>query len=332
MPDSNTARTITQRPRRLRRNPSIRSMVQETKLSVDDFIYPLFVMEGENQQEEITSMPGCYRRTLDLLLIEIAECYALGIKAIALFPVVPPEKKDDQGTESYNPQGLAQRAVAAIKKATPEIMIITDVALDPFTTHGHDGVMNEAGVILNDETVAILAKMAVSQAAVGSDMVAPSDMMDGRVGAIRQALDASGYEHVGILAYSAKYASAYYGPFREALGSAPKSGDKKTYQMDPANSREALREIELDIAEGADMVMVKPALAYLDIIHLVKANCNVPVAAYNVSGEYSMIRAAGKMGWIDEQKIILETLLSMKRAGADLILTYFAKEVAIMLK
>ncbi len=331
MPD-NTARTITQRPRRLRRNPSIRSMVQETKLSVDDFIYPLFVMEGENHQEEITSMPGCYRRTLDLLLTEIAECYALGIKAIALFPVVPEEKKDDQGTESYNPQGLAQRAVAAIKKATPEIMIITDVALDPFTTHGHDGVMNEAGVILNDETVAILAKMAVSQAAVGSDMVAPSDMMDGRVGAIRQALDANGYEHVGILAYSAKYASAYYGPFREALGSAPKSGDKKTYQMDPANSREALREIELDIAEGADMVMVKPALAYLDIIHLVKTNCHVPVAAYNVSGEYSMIRAAGKMGWIDEKKIILETLLSMKRAGADLILTYFAKEVATMLK
>jgi porphobilinogen synthase len=332
MPDSKTARTITQRPRRLRRNPSIRSMVQETKLSVDDFIYPLFVMEGENHQEEITSMPGCYRRTLDLLLTEIAECYELGIKAIALFPVVPVEKKDDQGTESYNPHGLAQRAVAAIKKATPEIMIITDVALDPFTTHGHDGVMNEEGVILNDETVAILAKMAVSQAAVGSDMVAPSDMMDGRVGAIRQALDANGYEHVGILAYSAKYASAYYGPFREALGSAPKSGDKKTYQMDPANSREALREIELDIAEGADMVMVKPALAYLDIIHLVKANCNVPVAAYNVSGEYSMIRAAGKMGWIDEKKIILETLLSMKRAGADLILTYFAKEVALMLK
>jgi porphobilinogen synthase len=332
MPDSNTARNITQRPRRLRRNPSIRSMVQETKLSVDDFIYPLFVMEGENHQEEISSMPGCYRRTLDLLLVEIAECYALGIKAIALFPVVPEEKKDDQGTESYNPQGLAQRAVAAIKTTIPEILIITDVALDPFTTHGHDGVMNEEGVILNDETVAILAKMAVSQAAVGSDMVAPSDMMDGRVGAIRQALDANGYEHVSILAYSAKYASAYYGPFREALGSAPKSGDKKTYQMDPANSREALREIELDIAEGADMVMVKPALAYLDIIHLVKANCNVPVAAYNVSGEYSMIRAAGKMGWIDEKKIILETLLSMKRAGADLILTYFAKEVAMLLK
>jgi porphobilinogen synthase len=332
MSDSNTTRIITQRPRRLRRNPSIRSMVQETKLSVDDFIYPLFVMEGENSKIEITAMPGCYRFTLDLLLAEIAECYALGIKAIALFPVVPEEKKDDQGTESYNPQGLVQCAVAAIKKATPDVMVITDVALDPFTTHGHDGVMDAEGVILNDETVAILAKMAVSQAAVGSDMVAPSDMMDGRVGAIRQALDANGYEHVGILAYSAKYASAYYGPFREALGSAPKSGDKKTYQMDPANSREALREIELDIAEGADMVMVKPALAYLDIIHLVKANCNVPVAAYNVSGEYSMIRAAGKMGWIDEKKIILETLLSMKRAGADLILTYFAKEVALMLK
>jgi porphobilinogen synthase len=331
MSDSKTALIISQRPRRLRRNLSIRSMVQETKLSVDDFIYPLFVMEGENQQEEITSMPGCYRRTIDLLLVEIAECYALGIKAIALFPVVPDEKKDDRGTESYNPQGLAQRTVAAIKKATPEITIITDVALDPFTTHGHDGVMNAEGVILNDETVAILAKMAVSQAAVGSDMVAPSDMMDGRVGAIRQALDTNGYEHVSILAYSAKYASAYYGPFREALGSAPKSGDKKTYQMNPANSREALREIELDIAEGADMVMVKPALAYLDIIHLVKANCHVPVAAYNVSGEYSMIRAAGKMGWIDEKKIILETLLSMKRAGADLILTYFAKEVAVLL-
>jgi porphobilinogen synthase len=332
MSDPNTARKIPQRPRRLRRNPSIRSMVQETKLSVDDFIYPLFVMEGENTKVEITSMPGCYRYTLDLLLAEIAECYGLGIKAIALFPVVPEEKKDDQGTESYNPQGLAQRAVAAIKKATPDIIVITDVALDPFTTHGHDGVINDQGVILNDETVAILAKMAVSQAAVGSDMVAPSDMMDGRVGAIREALDANGYEHVGILAYSAKYASAYYGPFRDALDSAPKFGDKKTYQMDPANSREALREIELDIAEGADMVMVKPALAYLDIIHLVKANCNVPVAAYNVSGEYSMIRAAGKMGWIDEKKIILETLLSMKRAGADLILTYFAKEVALMLK
>jgi porphobilinogen synthase len=330
--NSATRLSLTQRPRRLRRNASVRSMVQENTLTVDDLIYPLFVMEGENTKVEIESMPGCYRYTLDLLLVEIAECYALGIKAIALFPVVPEAKKDDQGTESYNPQGLAQVAVAAICKSTPEIMIITDVALDPFTTHGHDGVLDDQGVILNDETVEILAKMAVSQAAVGSDMVAPSDMMDGRVGGIRQALDANGYEHVGILAYSAKYASAYYGPFRDALGSAPKFGDKKTYQMNPANSREAIREIELDIAEGADMVMVKPALAYLDIIHQVKANCNVPVAAYNVSGEYAMIRAAGKMGWIDEKKIIMETLLSMKRAGADLILTYFAKEVALILK
>jgi len=324
--------SLTQRPRRLRRNASIRSMVQETHLTVDDLIYPLFVMEGENTKVEITSMPGCYRFTLDLLLVEIAEAYALGIKAIALFPVVPEEKKDDRGTESYNPNGLVQRTVAAIKKSTPEIIAITDVALDPFTTHGHDGVIDENGVILNDETVEILAKMAVSQAAVGTDMVAPSDMMDGRVGAIRQALDANGYEHVGILAYSAKYASAYYGPFRDALDSAPKFGDKKTYQMNPANSREAIHEITLDISEGADMVMVKPALAYLDIIYQVKANCNVPVAAYNVSGEYSMIRAAGQMGWIDEKKIIMETLLSMKRAGADLILTYFAKEVALILK
>jgi porphobilinogen synthase len=332
MSDRSSARQITHRPRRLRRNPSIRSMVQETKLTVDDLIYPLFVMEGENTKVEIASMPGCFRFTLDLLLMEIAEVYGLGIKAIALFPVVPEEKKDDLGQESYNPEGLAQRSVVAIKKSTPDITVITDIALDPFTTHGHDGIIDEQGVILNDETTAILAKMAVSQAIAGTDIVAPSDMMDGRVGAIREALDENGFEHVGILAYSAKYASAYYGPFRDALDSAPKFGDKKTYQMDPANSREALREIELDIAEGADMVMVKPALAYLDIIQLVKANCDVPVAAYNVSGEYAMIKAAGKMGWIDEKKIMMETLLSMKRAGADLILTYFAKEVALLLK
>jgi porphobilinogen synthase len=332
MSDRFSARQITHRPRRLRRTPAIRSMVQETKLTVDDLIYPLFVMEGENTKVEIASMPGCFRFTLDLLLLEIAEVYTLGIKAIAIFPVVPEEKKDDLGKESYNPQGLAQRTVIAIRKSTPDITVITDIALDPFTNHGHDGIIDENGVILNDETTAILAKMAVSQAIAGTDIVAPSDMMDGRVGAIREALDENGFEHVGILAYSAKYASAYYGPFRDALDSAPKFGDKKTYQMDPANSREALREIELDIAEGADMVMVKPALAYLDIIQLVKANCDVPVAAYNVSGEYAMIKAAGKMGWIDEKKIMMETLLSMKRAGADLILTYFAKEVALLLK
>jgi porphobilinogen synthase len=306
-------------------------MVRETTLTVDDLIYPMFVMEGENIRVDIPSMPGCYRYTLDLLLKEIADCYALGIKAIALFPVVDESKKDDNGTESYNPDGLVQRTVKAIKANTPDIIIITDVALDPFTTHGHDGIIDEQGNILNDETVDILAKMSVSQAIAGADMVAPSDMMDGRIGAIRQALDDHGYTGVGILAYSAKYASAYYGPFRDALDSAPKFGDKKTYQMDPANAREAIKEVELDIAEGADIVMVKPALAYLDIIRDVKNSCDVPVAAYNVSGEYAMIKAAGQMGWIDEKKIILETLLSMKRAGADLILTYFAKEVALML-
>jgi porphobilinogen synthase len=321
----------TKRPRRLRRNPSIRSLVSETKLTVDDLIYPMFVTEGENQRVEIVSMPGCYRYSLDLLLKEIADLYNLGIKAVALFPVVSESKKDDNGTESYNPEGLAQQAVRAIKAQTPETIVITDVALDPFTTHGHDGVIDANGVILNDETVKILVKMAISQAQAGCDIVAPSDMMDGRIGAIRKGLDADGFTDVAILAYSAKYASAYYGPFRDALDSAPKFGDKKTYQMDPANAREALTEIELDIAEGADMVMVKPALAYLDIIQQVKANCNVPVAAYNVSGEYAMIKAAAQLGWIDEKKIVMETLLSMKRAGADLILTYFAKDVALML-
>ncbi len=323
--------SLTKRPRRLRRNPTIRSLVSETQLTVDDLIYPMFVTEGENQRVEIVSMPDCYRYSLDLLLKEIAEIYSLGIKAVALFPVVSETKKDDNGTESYNPEGLAQQAVRAIKAQTPGMMVITDVALDPFTTHGHDGVIDEQGVILNDETVAILVKMAVSQAAAGCDIVAPSDMMDGRIGAIRQGLDANGFTDVSILAYSAKYASAYYGPFRDALDSAPKFGDKKTYQMDPANAREALLEVELDIAEGADMVMVKPALAYMDIIHQVKANCNVPVAAYNVSGEYSMIKAAAQLGWIDEKKIMMETLLSIKRAGADLILTYFAKDVALIL-
>ncbi len=319
------------RPRRLRRTESLRRMVRETTLSVNDLIYPMFVTEGEGQKVEIASMPDCYRYSLDLLLKEVQQVYDLGINAIALFPVIPEEKKDDLGTESYNSNGLVQRTVKAIKQAVPDIIIMTDVALDPFTSHGHDGLIDEEGNILNDPTVEVLVKMAVSQAAAGAGFVAPSDMMDGRVGAIRQALDAAGYIDVGILAYSAKYASAYYGPFRDALDSAPKFGDKKTYQMDPANAREALKEIELDIAEGADMVMVKPALAYLDIIHQVRNATHLPVAAYNVSGEYAMIKAAARMGWIDEKKIILETLTSMKRAGADLILTYFAKEVALML-
>ncbi len=319
---------LTHRPRRLRRNHSVRSLVREANLSVDDFIYPMFVMEGENSRVEIPSMPEAYRFSLDLLVKEVEEIYALGIKAIALFPAVPEEKKDLTGSESFNPEGLAQRAVRAIKAAVPDVIIFTDVALDPFTTHGHDGIIDDNGVILNDETVEVLVKMSISQAAAGTDFVSPSDMMDGRIGAIRQGLDANGFENVGILAYSAKYASAYYGPFRDALGSAPKSGDKKTYQMDPANSREAIKEVYLDIAEGADIVMVKPALAYLDIITKVKDATNVPVAAYNVSGEYAMVKAAAQLGWIDEKKVMFETLLSMKRAGADLILSYHAKAVA----
>jgi porphobilinogen synthase len=322
---------LTHRPRRLRRNPSIRSLVREVTLSVDDFIYPMFVMEGENNRVEIPSMPEAYRFTLDLLIKEVEEIYDLGIKAIALFPAVPEEKKDLTGSESFNPQGLAQRAVRAIKAVVPEMIIFTDVALDPFTTHGHDGIIDDNGVILNDETVEVLVKMAVSQAAAGTDFVSPSDMMDGRIGAIRQGLDANGFENVGILAYSAKYASAYYGPFRDALGSAPKSGDKKTYQMDPANAREAIKEVYLDIAEGADIVMVKPALAYLDVIARIKDATNVPIAAYNVSGEYAMVKAAAQLGWIDEKKVMFETLLSMKRAGADIILSYHAKAIAQLL-
>jgi porphobilinogen synthase len=310
---------------------ALRRMVQETQLTVNDLIYPVFVMEGEEKKEEIVSMPECYRYTLDLLVKEVADAYNLGINAIALFPLVADDKKDNQGTEGYNPDGLVQRSIRAIKKEVPEIVVITDVALDPFSSYGHDGIV-EDGVILNDETVEVLVKMSVSQAEAGADMVAPSDMMDGRIGAIRAGLDDAGYTDVGIIAYSAKYASAYYGPFRDALESAPKFGDKKTYQMDPANTDEAMKEVELDIEEGADIVMVKPALAYMDIIRRVKEYSDVPVAAYNVSGEYAMIKAAAQKGWIDEKKIVLETLTSMKRAGADLILTYFAKQVALMLK
>ncbi|NJK55410.1 MAG: porphobilinogen synthase [Pleurocapsa sp. SU_5_0] len=319
------------RPRRLRQTASLRRMVQENQLTVNDLIYPVFVTEGENQQAEIPSMPEIYRYSLDLLLKEIADAANLGINAIALFPLIPTDKKDNAGTESYNPHGLVQRTIKAIKQEIPEITIITDVALDPFSIYGHDGIV-EDGKILNDETVEVLVKQAVSQAQAGADIVAPSDMMDGRVGAIRQGLDASGYLDVGILAYSAKYASAYYGPFRDALESAPQFGDKQTYQMNPANSREAIKEVALDIAEGADIVMVKPALAYLDIICRLKEYTNLPVAAYNVSGEYAMIKAAAAQGWIDEKQVILETLTSMKRAGADLILTYFAKQVALMLQ
>ncbi len=321
---------VVQRPRRLRRTKTLRKLVRETILTVDDLIYPLFVMEGERLEQEVPSMPGCFRYSLDLLLTEVQTIWELGIRAIALFPLIADAQKDNAGTESYNPQGLVPRAIKAIKEACPEILVITDVALDPYSSEGHDGIV-ENGKILNDETVAVLVKQALMQAEAGADFVAPSDMMDGRIGAIRRALDEAGWINVGILAYSAKYASAYYGPFRDALESAPKFGDKKTYQMDNANSREALKEVDLDIQEGADMVMVKPALAYLDIICRIKENTNLPVVAYNVSGEYAMVKAAAAKGWIDEEKVVLETLTSMKRAGADLILTYFAKDVAKIL-
>ncbi len=315
------------RPRRLRRTEGLRRLVRETVLTVDDLIYPLFVMEGEGQRQEIPSMPGCFRYSLDLLLAEIQEVRALGLGAIALFPRIPDEQKDNAGTESYNPDGLIPQAVRAIKQAFPDLWVITDIALDPYSSVGHDGIVCD-GKILNDETVAVLTKQALTHAEAGADMVAPSDMMDGRVGAIRQALDAAGWINVGILAYSAKYASAYYGPFRDALESAPKFGDKKTYQMDPANAQEALKEVDLDIGEGADMVMVKPALAYLDIIRRIRQHTNLPIAAYNVSGEYALIKAAAAQGWVDEQAMVLETLTSIKRAGADVILTYFARDVA----
>lgn len=319
------------RPRRLRRTESLRLMVQENQLTVNDLIYPVFVTEGEKIQQEIPSMPECYRYSLDLLLLELQQVFDLGINAIALFPVINDEKKDNEGKESYNPDGLVQRTVKAIKAKVPQLTVITDVALDPYSPYGHDGIV-ENGEILNDETVKVLVKMALSHAQAGADIVAPSDMMDGRIGAIRKGLDEEGWINTGILAYSAKYASAYYGPFRDALDSAPKFGDKKTYQMDYANGKEAIKEVALDIAEGADMVMIKPALAYLDIIKRVRDYTNLPVVAYNVSGEYSMIKAASQYGWIDEDKVILETLISMKRAGADLILTYFAKQVALKLK
>jgi porphobilinogen synthase len=320
------------RPRRLRQSESVRRMVRETQLLVQDLIYPLFIMEGVGQKVEVLSMPDCYRYSLDELLREVENAQAVGIGAITLFPLIPDSQKDPQATESCNPEGLIPRTIRAIKQAFPDLVIIADIALDPYSSLGHDGLVDEQGRILNDPTVEILAKMAVMQAEAGADWVAPSDMMDGRVGAIRKALDAAGYWDVCILSYSAKYASAYYGPFRDALESAPRFGDKKTYQMDPANALEALKEVRLDIEEGADMVMVKPALAYLDIIYRIRRETLLPVAAYNVSGEYAMIKAAAGRGWIDEKAVILETLTSIKRAGAALILTYFAKEAALLLR
>ena len=317
------------RPRRLRRSAPIRGLVRETELSPRQLIYPMFVTEGKAVRENIDTMPGQFRLSTDELVRECEELYSLGIGGVNLFGYSI--EKDELASKSYDSAGLVQRAVRAIKKAVPELCVQTDVALDPYTTHGHDGlVMN--GEIVNDESVEVLCKMALSHAEAGADWIAPSDMMDGRVGAIRNALDVQGFSDVGILAYSAKYASCFYGPFRGALQSAPKSGDKKTYQMDPANTREALREISLDLDEGADVVMIKPALTYLDVIARVRDTFDVPVAAYNVSGEYAMVVAAAEKGWIDRDHAMMEMLLSIRRAGADMILTYFAKDAAAYLR
>jgi porphobilinogen synthase len=315
------------RPRRNRSSAAIRTMVEENRLSVKDLLFPLFVMDGSATKTEIKSMPGIYRYTNDLLLKEIEECLNLGITSYALFPQVAEDRKDTLATESHRKGSLYLEAIHAVTSRFPEISMLTDVAMDPYSSDGHDGIVKN-GEILNDETLEVLAKMAVAQAQAGSKLIGPSDMMDGRVGYLRESLDDAGFTNVGIMAYSAKYASAFYGPFRDALESAPKFGDKKTYQMNPANSREALREAELDELEGADFLMVKPALAYLDIISLLRENTNLPIAAYNVSGEYAMVKAAAANGWIDGEKAMLECLLSMKRAGAQVILTYFAKEFA----
>lgn len=321
---------LQRRPRRNRLNEGIRAMVQETSLQIADFIFPMFVMEGQGIKSEIKSMPGIFRYSLDTLLIELKEVQSLGIKSICLFPNYPETKKDKYGSESVIPETLYLRALSVVKSKFPDLVIMTDVALDPYSSDGHDGVV-ENGKIINDETVEILTNMSVAQAKAGADIIGPSDMMDGRVGAIRRGLDIAGFTEVSIMAYTAKYASAFYGPFRDALDSAPKFGDKKTYQMNPANIKEALLEAQLDFEEGADIMMVKPAFSYLDVIKALKDNFNIPISAYNVSGEYAMIKAASQNGWIDGDKAMMEMLLSMKRAGADIILSYFAKEVAVLL-
>ncbi len=316
------------RPRRLRRNSNLRELVAETRISVDDFIYPMFVMPGKNKKVAVKSMPGIYKQSIDNLIKEIREVKKLGIKAILLFGI--PESKDEMGTQGYDENGVIQRALREIKKRVKDIIVITDVCMCEYTSHGHCGVIKD-GDVDNDETLQYLARMSLSHAEAGADIVAPSDMMDGRVGVIRDDLDRNGYDNIGILSYAAKYASAFYGPFREAAESPPQFGDRRSYQMDPPNVREALREIELDIEEGADIVMVKPALPYLDVIRAAREEFDHPIAAYNVSGEYSMVKAAGKLGWIDEELVMMEVLTSIKRAGADLILTYFAKDAAKVL-
>lgn len=318
---------MNKRPRILRRNSAIRSLVQETFLRPDDFIAPLFIEEGEGRETKISSLPGYYRRSLDKTIREVESLWSLGIKSVLLFVKVDEGKKDNLGTEALNPEGLMQRSIRAIKTSCPDMCIMTDVALDPYSSFGHDGIVEE-GVIKNDKSVELLSKMAGSHAKAGADFIAPSDMMDGRIAAIRKELEKGGYHETGIMSYSAKYASSFYGPFRDALDSAPKFGDKKTYQMNPANRLEAIKEVRLDIEEGADIVMVKPALSYLDIIREVKNKVNIPVSAYNVSGEYAMIKASAKMGWLNENAAMWESVLSIKRAGADLIASYFAKTIA----
>ena len=321
---------LQRRNRILRQSPAIRAMVAETVLTPNDFIVPLFIDEGQGVEQEIASMPGYFRRSLDGTVREVRELWSLGIKCVLLFVKSKDELKDNTGKEAWNPDGLMQRSIRTIKEAVPDLVVMTDVALDPYSVYGHDGIV-ENGEIVNDATVEALIKMSLSHAAAGADWVAPSDMMDGRIGAIRAALEENNYTGTGIMAYSAKYASCFYGPFRDALDSAPGFGDKKTYQMDPANRLEAVKEALMDVEEGADIVMVKPALPYLDIIREVKDAVHVPVSAYNISGEYALIKAAAKMGWINEDKAILETLTSIKRAGADLIATYFAKDAVKLL-
>jgi porphobilinogen synthase len=319
----------TYRPRRLRRNQKLRELVRETALSVNDFIYPLFVGPGKNQVQPVSSMPGVAQLSVDRAVAECAEVASLGIPGVILFGI--PERKDALGTDAYADDGIVQQAIGAIKAKIPELLVITDVCLCEYTDHGHCGVIKN-GDVDNDATLPLLVQESLSHARAGADIIAPSDMMDGRVGAIRKALDQNGFEQIPIMAYAAKYASGFYGPFREAAESTPQFGDRRSYQMDPANAHEALREVELDIREGADIVMVKPALAYLDIIYRVKQKFGYPVAAYNVSGEYSMIKAAGQNGWIDEGRIMMEVLFAIKRAGADMILSYFAKDAARLLR
>ena len=326
---SGNSRFPASRMRRMRRNEFSRRLMRESELSCSDLIYPVFILEGEQQREAVPSMPGVERVSIDELLREAGEIHALGIPAIALFPVTPASSKSEDAREAFNPEGLAQRAVRALKQALPDLGVITDVALDPFTTHGQDGLIDAHGYVLNDETVEVLVKQALSHADAGADIVAPSDMMDGRIGAIRETLEQAGHCNTRILAYAAKYASGFYGPFRDAVGSAANlaGGNKYSYQMDPANSNEALREVALDLQEGADMVMVKPGMPYLDIVRRVKDQFGVPTFAYQVSGEYAMLKAAAQNGWLDEQAVVMESLLCFKRAGADAILTYFAKSV-----